>query len=583
MESRLRLSRRTRLILIQTGLLISVLFTGSLVRRQSLLLPETAAAPRRTPQPERAIAPTPPGPTPTAGRAVAAPEASGATVIDDGRFFYAENFYAAQIQAYLDSRPGSLKEFRAAVGDREHTFAEMLASQTSLYSLNPQVVLTLIEQQSGLITRPDVAPERLDWALDYHGEEEHWRGLLPQVRWAIRELHRAQRDYPILPELVYADASHSPAPPGLKVGGYAVARVLAATTRVDELPRKLDAFVATFTRLFGDPRVALRELPEQAAPFLTSPLDQPYPITSFFDHDTPFLQPNDSIVTYRGDRDPFLSYDGHDGWDYGAAPPVPVLAAAAGTLVFAGNSDDGCGIALAVIIDHANGYRTLYWHLSEILVEPGPVERGARIGIVGASGCATGPHLHLQVQFLGRDTDPYGWCGPAGQDPWATHPAGSASVWLWASMPSPCALPAEAVVVEPGDPNWRKRGPGWEELAGGAGGSVMRTASVAAGSQDVPAGVWLPAIPSGGRYRVMAWVPYIENGIADATAARYLIRHANGEAALVVDQSAVANTWADLGIYQFEPGQGNFVGLAAVDAEPDTNMWYDAVIWLPVE
>lgn len=582
---RLRFSRPT--LLIQVGVLLCVLLTGVLVRRQSMLLPQTAAAPRSTPVPDRADAPVSPGPTATPGAAVPVPAGPATTLIDANRFFYSEGLYAAQIQEYLDRQPGPLKSFRAPVGDREHSFAEILASQTSLYSLNPQVVLTLIEQQSGLITQPDVTQEQLDWALDFRGDAEQWRGLLPQMRWAIRELYRAQRDYPTLPNLIYADASHSQPPAGLNVGEYAIARVLAASTGAGELPRKLDgapdSFVATFSRLFGDPRAPVPAPPQQSAPFLAWPLDRPATVTSFFDHEAPYLQANGSIVTYRGDRDPVLSYDGHDGWDYAAAPPTPVLAAAGGTIVFAGNSDDGCGIARAVIIDHGNGYRTLYWHMSEVLVEPGPVDQGTRIGIVGASGCVTGPHLHFQTQFLGRDTDPYGWCGPAGQDPWVSHPAGGPSSWLWAFMPSPCALPSSAIVVEPGDPAWQKIGSAWETVAGGVGGSAIRTASVQAESPAVPIAVWRPSIPVGGRYRVMTYVPYIENGIPDATAARYLIRHAGGEVSLRVDQSALANGWIDLGVYRFEPGQPSFVGLAAVDIEPGRNVWYDAMIWLPVE
>lgn len=585
MSSRFRLSRQTRLALILSGLLACVLLTGLLVRRQSLLLPEVAAAVRRTAEPERAPDSASPGPTPTLGRAVGAPNTS-VRLIEPNRFFYADTFNAPQIQAYLDTQPGPLKDFRTVVGDREHTFAEFLGSQTGLYSINPQVVLALIEQQSGLITQPGADPERLDWALDFRGDDGHWQGLMPQVRWAIMELHRAQREYPAGPDLVYADASHSPMPAGLNVGDYAVARILAATTTVDGLAAKLEggpgSFVATFTRLFGDPR-APADTRQPAAPFLTLPLDRPYEISSFFDHDAPFLQQDGSIVTYRGDRDPVLSYDGHDGWDYAAMAPAPVLAAADGDVVFAGNSDDGCGIARAVIIDHGNGYRTLYWHLDEVLVEPGPVTRGTRLGIVGASGCVTGPHLHFQVQFLGRDTDPYGWCGPAGQNPWAAHPAGIDDHWLWASMPSPCALPSNALLVEPGDPAWRKRGSGWEEVAGGVGGAAMRNTTVPATSGDIPSAVWLPTIPAPGRYRVMAWVPFVANGVPDPIAARYVVRHAGGETSVVVDQSAVANTWADLGVYEFTPGGRQFVGLAAVDAEVGTNMWYDAMIWLPAE
>ena len=89
------------------------------------------------------------------------------------------------------------------------------------------------------------------------------------------------------------------------------------------------------------------------------------------------MQPNGSIVTYRGDQGEYPAYDGHDGWDYGMLTPEPVLAAADGTVVFAGNSDDGCGVAQVVIIDHGNGYRTLYWHLARPEIEPGRSAAGS--------------------------------------------------------------------------------------------------------------------------------------------------------------------------------------------------------------
>jgi hypothetical protein len=76
-------------------------------------------------------------------------------------------------------------------------------------------------------------------------------------------------------------------------------------------------------------------------------------------------------------------------------------------------------------------------------------------------------------------------------------------------------------------------------------------------------------------------VPYVENGIADATNVRYLIRHAEGETEVIVDQTVVLNSWVDLGTYYFDPGLRPFVGLAAIDDKPGTNVWYDAMLWLP--
>lgn len=606
------LLRRYRILTIACCLILATFGTSLLVRRQTALLEDVsaAAAPIPTPPVERQIDPLAPtsasaphshpepnpdtAPTPTLGPEVPPPAPPRAALINRERFFYEPDFNPAQIQAYLDTQAGPLKGYRATIGSREHSFAEVLGSQTALYSINPRVVLALIEQQSGMITSAAPSEEQQRFMLGFRGENEGRAGWMSQLRWAIRELHRAQRDFPGGPDLTYADQTHSPLPPGLSVADYAVARVLAQTTTAPELPLKLDqgnsSFVAVYTRLFGDPRDAPEmpsaAWPAPAEPFLTLPMETPHETTSFFDHDTPFLTPSGSIVTYRGDTSPTLSYDGHDGWDFGMLPPEPVLAAADGTVVFAGSSDDGCGVAQVVIIDHGNGYRTLYWHLSAPTVEPGPVTRGQQIGTAGSSGCATGPHLHFQVQYLGRDTDSNGWCGPKGNDPWANHPAGQISTWLWRDQPSPCDLPDNAVVVDTTDPNFKRLGPGWDEVAQGIGGTALNVMSTPRNGRTLTVGAWRPNLPAAGRYRVLAWVPYVPNGLKDAEAARYIVGHADGSGEtqeVVVSQVNIANGWADLGVHSFDPGRAPFVGLTANDSEAGNNVWYDAVIWVPVE
>jgi murein DD-endopeptidase MepM/ murein hydrolase activator NlpD len=596
------LLRRYRVVVITCGLVFATLCTSLLVRRQTALLSPVSAAPvAPTTPPERQFEPTPEAPsealhdhvdvpTPVSGTAVPPPAAPRSALIDQQRFFYEPDFYATHIQAYLETQPGPLKSYRTMVGSREHSFAEILASQTSLYSINPKVVLALIEQQSGMLTTASPSEEQQKFMLGFRSEEEKREGWLAQLRWAIRELHRAQRDYPSGPELAYADKSHSALPSGMTLVDYAIARVLAATTTADALPTKLDggsrSFVATYTRLFSDPRDPPIDWPEPAAPFLSLPMEAPHETTSFFDHDTPFLSQSGSIVTYRGDRDEQLSYDGHDGWDYGMLPPEPVLAAADGTVVFAGNSDDGCGVAKVVIIDHGNGYRTLYWHLTQPTVEVGPVERGQQIGTAGSSGCATGPHLHFQVQYLGHDTDPAGWCGPRNADPWAAHPAGQISTWLWQDVPSPCALPENAIVVDTTDPGFRRLGVGWTELAQGIGGTALNVMSSPPTGSRLTVGVWRPALPRAGRYRVLAWVPYVANGLKDAGRARYVVGHADGSGdtqQISISQADTANWWADLGVHLFDPQRAPFVGLAANDSESGNNVWYDAIIWIPMD
>jgi murein DD-endopeptidase MepM/ murein hydrolase activator NlpD len=94
----------------------------------------------------------------------------------------------------------------------------------------------------------------------------------------------------------------------------------------------------------------------------------------------------------------------HEGVDLDANYGDPVRAAAAGVVADAGW--DG-GYGLKIDIDHGNGYHTWYAHLSKIGVTVGEhVYKGETIAAVGATGYATGPHLHYQVMFDGRPIDP---------------------------------------------------------------------------------------------------------------------------------------------------------------------------------
>jgi murein DD-endopeptidase MepM/ murein hydrolase activator NlpD len=94
----------------------------------------------------------------------------------------------------------------------------------------------------------------------------------------------------------------------------------------------------------------------------------------------------------------------HAGQDFPAPTGTPVTAAASGRVAFAGY-DDGWG--LTVVLDHGNAVRTRYAHLSAALVAPGAsVTAGAQIGRVGATGHATGPHLHFEVTVRGANAAP---------------------------------------------------------------------------------------------------------------------------------------------------------------------------------
>lgn len=116
---------------------------------------------------------------------------------------------------------------------------------------------------------------------------------------------------------------------------------------------------------------------------------------------TGFIWPTGS--TYISGFD-FTSY--HLGIDIAAAEGTPVAASDSGTVVYAGWNDTGYGYM--VMIDHNNGYATLYGHLSVVSVTCGSnVLQGSIIGLAGSTGNSTGAHLHFEVRLNGTFVNPH--------------------------------------------------------------------------------------------------------------------------------------------------------------------------------
>jgi len=122
----------------------------------------------------------------------------------------------------------------------------------------------------------------------------------------------------------------------------------------------------------------------------------------------PFQQPLQGEVTSTyGVR---RSYNGappgeyHGGLDLGADEGLPVAAANAGRIVFAGPLKVRGNV---VIIDHGWGLYSGYYHMSAVKAEPGQeVQRGETIGLVGSTGFSTGPHVHWTTWLGGIAVDP---------------------------------------------------------------------------------------------------------------------------------------------------------------------------------
>ena len=118
--------------------------------------------------------------------------------------------------------------------------------------------------------------------------------------------------------------------------------------------------------------------------------------------------PDPSVTSGFGTRiDPFLGTPAlHPGIDYRASLGTPVAATAPGTVIDTQTGYNG-GYGNMVDIDHGNGIVTRFAHLSAIDVKVGQVvAKGTTIGKAGATGRATGPHLHYEVRVDDEAIDP---------------------------------------------------------------------------------------------------------------------------------------------------------------------------------
>ncbi len=98
------------------------------------------------------------------------------------------------------------------------------------------------------------------------------------------------------------------------------------------------------------------------------------------------------------------SWRAHHGVDYGAPVGTSVRSVSDGVVELAGQQT---GYGNVVQLSHGNGKSTVYAHLSRIDVRKGQrVDQGQRIGAVGATGWATGPHLHFEFRVNGQYQDP---------------------------------------------------------------------------------------------------------------------------------------------------------------------------------
>jgi murein DD-endopeptidase MepM/ murein hydrolase activator NlpD len=150
-------------------------------------------------------------------------------------------------------------------------------------------------------------------------------------------------------------------------------------------------------------------------------------------------------------------YRPHLGIDYAAPIGTPVQTIGDGRVTFAGRKG---GAGNLIEIQHTNGYTTYYMHLSRLLVHAGQhVEQGQRIGLVGMTGLATGPHLDFRIQqrgqFLNFERLGLPTADPISKRDWTEF--ATARDAAMTHMPETPAQPGTAVVAKNAKPR-RSRG-----------------------------------------------------------------------------------------------------------------------------
>jgi murein DD-endopeptidase MepM/ murein hydrolase activator NlpD len=310
------------------------------------------------------------------------------------------------------------------------------------------------------------------------------------------------------------------------------------------------------------------------------PFDGTYRVTAYFDHDEPSYAGGADGYNwiYTGERVPssyanktgeLHPHDGHDGWDWSMGIGVDILAVAAGTVEVSENMG---GYGQTIIINHGNGYYSMYSHLSQRLVFQGDsVTSGQHIAESGDSGNVSA-HLHFGVRYGGYANttyavDPFGWRGSI-RDPLFDY-NGKVSTCLWRSRNEDSISCADTIVEDAGAgsgafplANWQvgNRGNGYHTFYRSNTSSQYEnhTWLTSAISNPLRSGpsklyVFIPEDPDG------------DGGLAMSQQASYHIRTSSGwQSTGPVNQSANVNTWVPLGTYTLaghsEAGMWGYTG-----------------------
>jgi squalene-hopene/tetraprenyl-beta-curcumene cyclase len=550
-------------------------------------------------------------------------------LIHNSQFVDAIPISESKMQELLNQFPGPLKNYQVTVDGKVYSGARILvnASLGRGYTVNPRVLLTIIELKSSLLTRPDSIPTLFNNIFDRGGMPS---GFGHQVRWLSDYLGEAYLYYitNLSQDEVKFAATYAIRDVLIKLGDHPNNSIY------EELLQFSDLYKSLFD---SDPMLPLQVNQSETIPFLRKPINQQYElnllhgaVNSFFDHELPtYRNNNEEVRLFNNEVKPdndtdlivdnqcdtnhlgygtnYACYDGHDGLDYDVAnnQEEDIVAAADGEIYIVCHENEGgdCDVFYGnyIVITHTLGYQTLYAHLKEIDLNPSTnlewdVEDNIQAGqVVGDGGCSgdgcenDSDHLHFVVWRNGIVVDPFGWWNNV-PDPWAEDDRGEASHWLWhvSNVTDDRAPGFESF----GQTNLRTTAAGWHGVDSGYEGHYWWVNSV---EQKSNWGVWGLFVPQDGRYSIEAYIPQANDVTSWTTSARYTVNFCPIEGELQIqcelesveatlDQSIGQDDWYTLTRsdtqdewFEFDGNRTIAVILTDVTGETDRQVVFDAL------
>ena len=310
-------------------------------------------------------------------------------ILTDDQFVWGPQVKSFDLGRFLKGRKSGLA-----------AYTEDLALWADYSSVNPQVLLTVLELRYGLVTnfpaeadaatvRSQIQTTAIDLATAFYDHLYTWGARSPQGATA--------QGSP--PALALQDGSTVQITRPVSSGTYAISSVLGAASTLPTLqaltsPTSTDGFTAIFGSLFtgSDPLATNNPINPAALP-PDSLFQFPFPLGATWYFSGPHSWNGGSSPP------PFSSIDFYQGGATCAAPPSLYAVAAAG-----GSAYHPYGYTCWLEIDHGGGWTSSYYHLLN-LTSGGAMSRNARLGSIAcetcAGGFATGPHVHWSLKYNG--------------------------------------------------------------------------------------------------------------------------------------------------------------------------------------